>query len=72
MPRIGHRINSMKQNFMIADDYNFFLNQIGLNELRKIENIPNSDNGIDKRLDLQEGARCINESDFTEEMGKQN
>ena len=34
----------------MADDYNFALNQIYVNWLRKIENIPNSGSSINKGM----------------------
>ena len=51
--RTGHRIKSVKQNFIMVDDYDFVLNQIYVNFLRKLK-IPNSGSGISK--DMVEGG----------------
>ena len=47
--RTGHRIKSVKKNFIMVDDYSFVLNQTDVNWLRKIK-IPNSGSGISKDM----------------------
>lgn len=53
--RTGHRIKSVKQNFIMVDDYNFVLNQIDVNWLRKTK-IPNSGSGISKDM-VERGSK---------------
>ena len=53
--RTGHRIKSMKKNFIMVDDYSFVLNQTDVNWLRKIK-IPNSGSGISKDM-VAEGSK---------------
>lgn len=47
--RTGHRIKSVKKNFIMVNDYSFVLNQTDVNWLRKIK-IPNSGSGISKDM----------------------
>ena len=64
--RTGHRIKSVKQNFIMVDDYNFVLNQIDVNwEKQRFQT------GAVALVKIwwKEGARYINDSDLTEEMG---
>lgn len=57
----------MKQNFIMVDDYNFVLNQIDVNWLRK-QRFQTVAVALVK-IWWKEGARYISDSDLTEEMG---